>query len=72
MEDLSTYLGLIRKPSGVYAVRMRVPTDIVALIESDPQIWNAMSVSLGSSFSKWRSALMAKGSTQSIKNQSRV
>lgn len=67
MEDLSAYPGLIRKPSGVYAVRMRVPTDIVAMIESDPKIWNAMSVNRGSSFFKWRSALMSTGTAQHVK-----
>ncbi|RMB12723.1 hypothetical protein BXY39_0147 [Eilatimonas milleporae] len=54
---MSAYLGLIRRKSGVYAVRMRIPQDIAALIESDPSIWKTLAVNPSARLNKWRDAL---------------
>lgn len=66
VEDLSAYPGLIRKKSGVYALRMRVPKDIAALIEGDPTIWTVMAVNPGARLGKWRDALTNVKRGQSI------
>lgn len=47
----------MRRKSGVYAVRMRIPQDIAAMIEGDPSIWKALAVNPGARLSKWRDAL---------------
>lgn len=71
MEDLSAYPGLTRKPSGVYAVRMRIPQDIAALIEGDPSVWKALAVNPGARLSKWRDALtnVKRGQPVAVKKE---
>ena len=71
VEDLSAYPGLVRKPSGVYAVRMRIPQDIAALIEGDPSVWKALAVNPGARLSKWRDALTSRkrGQPLSVKKE---
>ncbi|PTN03939.1 hypothetical protein C8N32_101136 [Rhodovulum imhoffii] len=54
---MSRYPGLERKKSGIYAVRMRVPKDIIKMIEGNPSPWNALSLNPGSPLSDWRDAL---------------
>jgi len=64
---LSGYPGLWQKPSGVYAVRMRVPSDIIDLIEGDATIWDEVSTNPGSSLHAWRDALTTVSQARKIK-----
>lgn len=68
---MSAYPGLTRRRSGVYAVRMRIPQDIVGLIEGDPSTWTALTLNPGSRLSKWRDALTtsARGKSISVKKE---
>lgn len=70
MEGLSKYPGLERKKSGIYAVRMRIPKDIIEMIEGNPSPWNAISLNPGSPLSDWRDALST--STVGPSRRSRV
>gem|GEM_PF-5584105 len=68
---MSAYPGLMRRKSGVYAIRMRIPQDIVSLIESDPSIWKALALNPGARPNKWRDALtsMKRGQPVTVKKE---
>lgn len=57
MSDLSKYPALDRKKSGIYAVRLRVPKDLLDLVGVDAEPWNAISLHPGSPLNAWRDPL---------------